>query len=109
MKAVQPEPEITEEKPQATQTASIPTSGPRRERKSGRKPRKSAEMDNSALMDSINETSEPEPTSMELAMRAAMEKAKDRKRKQESHKDKPNSAEQDEILARTLENKIQTN
>ena len=109
MKAVQPEPEIAEEKPQAAQAASAPASGPRRERKSSRKPRKSAEMDNSALMDSINETSEPEPTSMELAMRAAMEKAKDRKRKQDSHKEKSNSAEQDEILARTLENKIQTN
>jgi hypothetical protein len=46
---------------------------------------------------------------MELAMRAAMEKAKDRKQKLEVRKDKNNSTEQDEILSRTLENKIQTN
>ena len=66
-------------------------------------------MDNSALLGSINETSEPEPTSMELAMRAAMEKAKDRKQKMEVRKGKNSSTEQEEILSRTLENKIQTN
>lgn len=107
MKAIQPEPEkIAEEKPRS---APAGEAGQRRERKPARKPRKSADMDNSALLESINETAEPEPTSMELAMRAAMEKAKDRKQKQDSHKAKSNSVEQDEILARTLENKIQTN
>lgn len=110
MKAVQPEPEkVVEEKPQPAPVYAAPSSGPRPERKTSRKPRKSSEMDNSALLDSINETAEPEPTSMELAMRAAMEKAKDRKRKQETHKSKSGSAEQEEILARTLENKVQTN
>ena len=110
MKAVQPEPEtIFEERPQQTSVADAPGSGPRRERKPGRRPRKSAEMDNAALLESINEPAEPEPTSMEHAMRAAMEKAKDRKQKQETRKAKLVSDEQDEILARTLENKIQTN
>lgn len=111
MKAVQPEPEtIVEEKPQPAHYGEAQSSGPRRERKTGRKPRKSSETDNAALMESINETSEPEPTSMEHAMRAAMEKAKDRKQKQEIRKAKADSsAEQDDILARTLENKIQTN
>jgi hypothetical protein len=42
-------------------------------------------------------------------MREAMEKAKERKKKQETRKVKNASAEQDEILARTLENKVQTN
>jgi predicted RNA-binding protein with RPS1 domain len=110
MKAVQPEPEVVvEEKPRSAPSSNTAEGAPRRERKTTRKPRKSADMDNSALLESINETAEPEPTSMELAMRAAMEKAKDRKQKQESHKDKASSKEQEEILTRTLENKIQTN
>lgn len=112
MKAIQPEPEKEVEEKTVTTSApvySAPAGAPKRERKPGRKPRKSFEEDNSALLESINETAEPEPTSMELAMRAAMEKAKDRKQKQENHKSKTSSAEQDEILARTLENKVQTN
>lgn len=112
MKAIQPEPiKEIEEKPAAAAVsyASAPGTKPVRERKSSRKPRKPSEEDNSALLESINETAEPEPTSMELAMRAAMEKAKDRKQKQESRKSKAASVEQEEILARTLENKVQTN
>lgn len=110
MKAIQPEPEkVVDEKPRSASFSEAGEGGPRRERKPARKPRKSSDMDNSALLESINETAEPEPTSMELAMRAAMEKAKDRKQKQESHKAKASSSEQEEILARTLENKIQTN
>ncbi len=111
MKAVQPEPEVVvEEKSRPDYSAEPQTSGPRRERKPGRRPRKSSETDNAALMESINETNEPEPTSMELAMLAAMEKAKDRKQKQENKKSKADlKSEQDDILARTLENKIQTN
>jgi ribosomal protein S1 len=110
MKAIQPEPEKTvEEKPRSTSFTETAEGSPRRERKTTRKPRKSGDMDNSALLESINETAEPEPTSMEHAMRAAMEKAKDRKQKQETHKAKASAAEQEEILARTLENKIQTN
>ncbi len=112
MKAIQPEPEKEVEEKTVTNSApvySAPSGAPKRERKPGRKPRKSFEEDNSALLESINETTEPEPTSMELAMRAAMEKAKDRKQKQETRKSKASSAEQEEILARTLENKVQTN
>ncbi len=111
MKAVQPEPEVVvEEKSRPDYSAEPQTSGPRRERKPGRRPRKTSETDNAALMESINETNEPEPTSMELAMLAAMEKAKDRKQKQENKKSKADlKSEQDDILARTLENKIQTN
>lgn len=112
MKAIQPEPEKEVEEKTVTTSApvySAPAGAPKRERKPGRKSRKSFEEDNSALLESINETAEPEPTSMELAMRAAMEKAKDRKQKQENRKSKTSSAEQDEILARTLENKVQTN
>jgi ribosomal protein S1 len=108
MKAIQPEPEkVVEEKPQPT--AYNTAAAPKRERKPGRKPRQRTDTDNSALLASINETAEPEPTSMELAMRAAMEKAKDRKHKLDNHKSKSSSTEQEEILSRTLENKVQTN
>jgi hypothetical protein len=105
---------VVEEKPK-TAPASRPTatrpasSEPRRDKKPARKPRQRVEHDNSALMDSINETNEPEPTVMELAMKEAMEKAKDRKKKQEAHKAKSGAKEQEDILSRTLENKIQTN
>lgn len=111
MKAVQPEPKaIVEEKPQPAHSGEAQSTRPRRERKAGRKPRKFSESDNAALKESLNETPEPEPTSMEFAMRAAMEKAKDRNQKQETRKAKAESpSEQDELLARTLENKIQTN
>ncbi len=72
------------------------------------KPRQKSETDNSALLESVNEPVEPEPTYMELAMRAAMEKARDKKQKQDTRKNKSTTTEQDEILARTLENKVQT-
>jgi hypothetical protein len=46
---------------------------------------------------------------MEIAMREAMEKAKDRKKKADDRKTKAVSKEQEELLSRTLENKVQTN
>jgi len=100
MKAVQPEPKaIVEEKPQPAHSGEAQSTRPRRERKAGRKPRKFSESDNAALKESLNENTEPEPTSMEFAMRAAMEKAKDRNQKQETRKAKAGSpSEQDELL-----------
>jgi predicted RNA-binding protein with RPS1 domain len=110
MKALQPVPEIVEEKPKPTakQNPARFAADPNREKKPARKPRRRVEEDNTALLNSINETNEPEPTVMELAMKAAMEKAKDRKKKQESHKDKAGTKEQEDILSRTLENKLET-
>jgi len=109
MKAIQPEPEVVvEERPRSAPSPRQTTEG-RPARKTERKPRKKSEFDNSALMESINEPAEPEPTSMELAMREAMEKAKDRKKKMDSRKEKSASKEQEDLLARTLENKVQTN
>jgi predicted RNA-binding protein with RPS1 domain len=53
-------------------------------------------------------SAEPEPTAMEIAMRAAMEKAKERKSQAEkARKAKSVSKEQEDILNRTLENKAQ--
>ena len=60
------------------------------------------------LLASINEpVTEAEPTAMEIAMRGAMEKAKARKQEDKSHK-KGVSHAQEEILNRTLENKVQS-
>lgn len=107
MKAIQPEPEkIVEEKTETP--AARPSARPSREKKTDHKPRRKSDVDNSDLMESINEPAEPEPTAMELAMREAMEKAKERKKRQETKKVKTSSAEQEEILSRTLENKVQT-
>lgn len=111
MKALQPEPEVVVEdkpKPTAKQNPARFAADPNREKKPARKPRRRAEEDNTALMNSINETNEPEPTVMEMAMKAAMEKAKDRKKKQEIRKDKASAKEQEDILSRTLENKLET-
>ncbi len=108
MKALQPEPEVVvEEKPKPA--SSRPAGEFKREKRTERKPRRKSDVDNSALLETINEPAEVEPTTMEIAMRAAMEKAKDRKKNQDSKKDKPASKEQEEILTRTLENKVQTN
>ena len=107
MKAIQPEPEKVAEEKQTPAASSM--DAPRRDKKPARKPRKKTEMERSGGLDTMNETAEPEPTYMELAMRAAMEKAKDKKRKQEIRKTKSGSIEQEDILTRTLENKIQTN
>lgn len=56
------------------------------------------------------EPKEPELTAMEIAMRQAMEKAEDGEKngssKNKSRKNKESSPEQEEILSRTLENKV---
>jgi ribosomal protein S1 len=55
------------------------------------------------------EPKKPELTAMEIAMRNAMEKSEsgeEGEAKKKSHKGKGSSVEQDEILSRTLENKV---
>ncbi len=55
------------------------------------------------------EPQEPELTAMEIAMRQAMEKAEsnqDSSSEKKSHKNKEISNEQEELLSRTLENKV---
>jgi len=111
MKALQPEPEPeVKEKPRMSAPART-ESGPKREKKAvTRKPRRKGEEDNTALLESINEPpAENEPTYMEIALREAMEKAKDRKKKADERKSKAVSKEQEDLLSRTLENKVQTN
>jgi predicted RNA-binding protein with RPS1 domain len=110
MKALLPEPEEeVKEKPKAA-GPSRTEAGPRKDKKSSRKPRRRDEEDNTALLASVNEPpAEDEPTYMEIAIREAMEKAKDKKKKAEEKKSKAVSKEQEDLLSRTLENKVQTN
>lgn len=104
----EPEPEVKEKPKSASQPRG--EGGPKRDKKPSRKPRSKGEEDNTALLESINEPpAENEPTYMEIAMREAMEKAKDRKKKADERKAKAVSKEQEDILSRTLENKVQTN
>jgi predicted RNA-binding protein with RPS1 domain len=115
MKALQPEPEpeVKEKTKFTAQPKSASSDGaPKREKKAvaPRKPRRKSDEDNSALVESFNEqSSENEPTYMEIAIREAMEKAKDRKKKADEKKGKGPSKEQEDLLSRTLENKVQTN
>ncbi len=61
------------------------------------------------LLANINEPQvEAEPTAMEIAMREAMERAKARKSEDKARKNKGATQEQEDILNRTLENKVQS-
>ena len=51
---------------------------------------------------------EADPTFMEIALRQAMEKAKDRKNQQKEKRNKFVSQEQEDLLSRTLEHKVRT-
>jgi small subunit ribosomal protein S1 len=117
LKALQPEPVKEEELPR------VFTEAPRREkdkdkdkdkaarRKRTRNPRGRGEDGGNVdeLMASINEPAqEAEPTAMEMALREAMEKAKARKQEDKARKVKGISQEQEEILNRTLESKVQS-
>lgn len=114
MKALQPEPEKVEEP--APRFAPQPPASEKRDKPARRKksPRKNfdevtgEELD--VLLDKVNEPAvEAEPTAMEIAMRAAMENAKLRKKQlDEKKKAKAVSAEQEDILSRTLTNKVQS-
>jgi predicted RNA-binding protein with RPS1 domain len=110
MKALQPEPEPEVKERTKFTSQPRPEGAPKRDKKPTRKPRNKSEEDNAALLESINAPAdENEPTYMEIAMREAMEKAKDRKKKAEERKSKAVSQEQEDLLSRTLENKVQTN
>jgi predicted RNA-binding protein with RPS1 domain len=79
-------------------------------RKKTRSPRERGEDGNvDELIASVNEPQqEAEPTAMEIAMREAMERAKARKQDDRSRKTKGISQEQQDILSRTLESKVQS-
>ncbi len=117
IKALQPEPVKEEELPR------VYTEPARRERdkdkdkekaaaarrKKTRTPRVRDEGNVDELLATINEpVQETEPTAMEIALRDAMERAKARKQDDKGRKNKGGSAEQDDILNRTLEGKTQS-
>ncbi len=118
IKALQPEPVKEEELPR------VYTEVPRRDkdkdkdrdktaarRKRTKNPRSRGEDGGNVdeLMAAINEPEkEAEPTAMEMALREAMEKAQARKQADKARKTKGISQEQENILSRTLENKVQS-
>lgn len=113
MKALQPEPEKIEEPALrfAPQTPTEKRDKPVRRKKSPRKGYDEVTGEElGVLLGKVNEpVVEAEPTAMEIAMRAAMENAKLRKKQlDEKKKAKAVSTEQEDILSRTLTNKVQS-
>jgi ribosomal protein S1 len=115
LKALLPEPVKVEEqkpvKPVMEPQSVKPKEKPSRRKKTGRK---TSEMDESGnLLLNLEQPAqvEAEPTAMEMALREAMEKAKDRKRAQDVKSKKAKAAvsnEQEDLLNRTLEHKAHT-
>lgn len=109
IKALQPEPEVVvEEKPKPAPRPAKTFDDSSRERKPARKPRPSGGESNAAIMEAVNASSEPDLTMMELALQEAMQKAKTKRQRSENRKIKTRDAEQEDILERTLKNKVQT-
>jgi len=114
MKSLMPEPVI--EKPTSPAAYTAEADRDRKEKaprkRKERKPRERSNETGEFLLtfsDSDNNEGESEPTAMEIALREAMDKAKKRKENQEDHTRKTRAqSQQDELLARTLENKVKT-
>lgn len=95
MKALEAQPEIEEEKPE-------PLAKPAKGKKGSKKSKAEAD-------ENEETSSEPEPTAMELAYRQAMSREKSRNQESaRNKKDKTASQDQEDLLARTLEQKVQT-
>ncbi len=75
-----------------------------------RRPKKSTSKEKKKNVEEVSEPVEVEPTAMELAIRSAMDKAKSKETKDDIRTKKPKSIsqEQQDILSRTLEQKVQT-
>lgn len=106
MKALEPEPVVTE----APSTAPKKEKAPR-PKKAPKRPRAQLNPEGEIVfsIDGSSSEAEAEPTAMEIALREAMEKAKGRQKTQQHDdrvkKDKAGTKEQDTILSRTLEQK----
>jgi small subunit ribosomal protein S1 len=112
MKALQPVPEV-EEPPVKTFEPSFYQQPKEKAVKRVKKPRKGKDstVDAVELLASMEgqAEAEAEPTAMEIAIRYAMDKAKERKKQEDkNHKNKAVSKEQEDLLNRTLTNKVQT-
>jgi small subunit ribosomal protein S1 len=116
IKALQPEPVKEEELPRVfteptrkDRDKDKDRSAVRRKKTKAPRSREEGGGDVDALLANINEPQqEAEPTAMEIALRDAMERAKARKQDDKSRRSKGVSAEQEDILNRTLETKVQT-
>jgi small subunit ribosomal protein S1 len=113
MKALLPEPVVEETPKPRTPSADEFQQYQAKEKPARRnkKPRKSKDYDDAELLNLEGQAeAEPEPTYMEIAIREAMDKAKVRKAAavERARKEKAISREQDDLLTRTLENKVKT-
>lgn len=106
LKALQ-EPPVKEEAPVQLVDRAEPKGGDTRRRKTGKGNRRRGEDSfEGSYMDYSESSSEPEPTTMEILLREAMEKAKDKKQNSEKSKGKKKySQENEDIFARTLGSK----
>ena len=95
MKALEAVPEIVETQPE-------PDAKPAKGKKGTKKPKPESDLDQAA-------PSEPDPTAMELAYRQAMDRDKSKSlESNRSKKEKTASRDQEDLLTRTLEQKVQT-
>lgn len=112
IKALQPEPVKEEvEEPRNFYTSAERKEKPARKKKVTTRRGRGDDMGGNVdeLLATINEPQvEAEPTAMEIAMREAMERAKARKSEDKARKNKATTQEQEDILSRTLENKVQS-
>jgi predicted RNA-binding protein with RPS1 domain len=116
LKALQPEPVKEEELPRVFTEPIRKDKDKDKERPARRKKTKSprargeeGSSDVDELIATINEPEkEAEPTAMEIALREAMERAKARKQEDKARKTKGVSQAQEDLLNRTLENKVQS-
>ncbi len=108
IKALTPEPEVEEKVDQQTPVFYTDDQSKKEKpvrKKREKKPRKKDTNEFSSLEFDLEEgQAEEEPTAMELAIRAAMDKANAKKQESKKKVSKP-SAAQDDLLARTLDQK----
>jgi len=109
MKALIPEPVKVEEPVRAVefqQPKERPARKPQQPKRAPRRKSSDGEVSDELLANLAAEnSSEAEPTAMEIAIRAAMEKAKARKEQDKARKAKSVSTAQEDLLARTLSSK----
>lgn len=121
LKALQPEPVKEEELPRVytepvrkdrdkDKDKEKAAAARRRKTKTGRSRSDEGTTNVDELLASMNNEpeKEAEPTAMEIAMREAMERAKARKQDDKARKTKGVSQAQEDLLSRTLENKVQS-
>ena len=107
MKALQPEP-VKEEEPVRPTSEVLPKKDKVPRKKKQRKERRTdgaGEYGGDLVLEFNDHSEEAEPTAMEIAIRKAMEKAKAKKQEDKSKKSKVVSTEQEDIIARTLDQK----